>query len=454
MMDEKQRLDHKLADKARRAFIHLNEEWSYDLAPEYRIELNSEKMDAAHDALEQCLKRLILRTDEDSDIIREHGLQKVFQRLREVDAETASRLESAYNAALEFYRVKPEVFPDIPGSLEQYFGFAGSGKLYIKRKYLSLEGYGKEADLSYHELRTNWFTARLHAELLYACDRILCGQKSSVNVNTRVEWVINHYPFQSMGNYVEHKSAIENWCACVNETGSFTEALVNERRKGLGGAPIAWKICEWLREKYLAETKDWAIKYVLQRAETIPQGSVKTELEAILATLAETSYKLSVKSPSGAVLGDVIKLWDGTYQTSPMYVGRSVIVEDKKTAVACLVKETCTQVLVDGREGITPITVVRQDHRDFILDRSNHLSNSSEYGLTASYILQLWDGNHGFAEGEEVMLRICRTDCNGLDSFLKGVVQRINECGITVQGNDGFAECHTLGGEILSFSIW
>lgn len=122
----------------------------------------------------------------------------------------------------------------------------------------------------------------------------------------------------------------------------------------------------------------------------------------------------------------------------------SIIVDDEKTEVASLAQEISTQVLVDGRKGILPITVVGQDHRDFIPDRSNHLSNSSQYEFTASYTLQLWDNNHGFTAGQAVMLRICRLDCDGIDLFLKGVVQRINECGITVPGSDRVAECYTL----------
>ncbi len=448
-MDEKQLLDHKLAEKAHRAFGQLNEEWSYDEPPEYSIEINSDIMDMAHDALEQCLKRLILRTGKVSDIIREHGLQKVFQSLREVDTETANRLEAAYKAALDFYRVKPEVLPEIHGSLERYFDFAGSGELYIKRKYLSLEGYGKGADLSYHEQRTNLMTARIHAELLYVCDRMLCGQESVVNVNTRVERIIGSYLSQPIGNYVERKPAIDNWCACVNETGSFTEALLNELRKGTCGDPIARETCEWLREKYLVGEKDWAIEYVLQRAKTIPQGSIKTELKAVTSTHTETSRNLSVNSPSGVRLGYVIEIWDGTYQTLPTHRGMSVIVEDKKTAVAWLVQETSTQVLVDGRDVTAPITVVGQNHRKFIYNMSNYVPRSPQFGSTESYKLQLWDGNHGFAVGEAVMLRICRPDCAGIDLYLKGVVQQINGSEITVQGRDGFAKCHKLGGREL-----
>ena len=337
-MDEKQRLDHKLAEKARRAFRQLNEEWSYDLALEYQIEINSEKMDAAHDALEQCLKGLILRTGKVSGRINEHGLREVFLRLREVDIETADRLNAAYKAALEFYRVKPEVLPEIHGSLEQYFGFAGSRELYNRRKYIS-EDYRENADSLYHEQRTNLITARLHAELLYACDRVLRGQESAVNVNTRVNEIILGYKIQFTENYVERKSAIENWLTCVNESGSFTEALINERRKGSGGNPIAREICEWLRGEYLAETKDWAIQYVLQRAETILKGSVKTELKAELTKLTEPAHRLLVNSPDGVHLGHIIKLWDGTYQTRSAYNGNSVVVEDEKTAAAFLVHE-------------------------------------------------------------------------------------------------------------------
>ena len=416
---------------------------------EYSIEINSDIMDMAHDALEQCLKRLILRTGKVSDIIHEHGLRKVFQCLREVDADTANRLEAAYKAALDFYRVKPEVLPEIHGSLERYFDFAGSGDLYNKRKYLSLEGYGKDADLSYHEQRTNLMTARIHAELLYACDRVLCGQESVVNVNTRVERIIGSYLSQPIGNYVERKPAIDNWCACVNETGSFTEALLNELRKGTCGDPIARETCEWLREKYLVGEKDWAIEYVLQRAKTIPQGSVKTELKPVTSTHTETSRNLSVNSPSGVRLGSVIELWDGTYRTWPVHDRMRVFVEDEKTAVAWLVQETSTQVLVDGRDVTAPITVVGQNHRKFISDMSNYVPSSPQFGSTESYKLQLWDGNHGFAAGESVMLRICKPDCAGIDLYLKGVVQQINEGEITVQGRDGFAECHKLGGQEL-----
>jgi len=419
------------------------------MAPEYRIELNSEKMDMAHDALEQCLKRLILRTDEAPGIIREHGLQKVFQRLREVDTEIADRLEAAYKAALKFYRVKPEVLPEIHGSLERYFDFAGSGELYIKRKYLSLEGYEKEYDWSYHGQHTNLVPAMIHAELLYACEWVLRGQESNVNVNTRAERIIGRYLFQPIGDDVERKRAIENWCACVNETGSFAEALIKERHKGTGGDPIAREICEWLCGEYLAGKKDWAIEYVLQRAETILQGSVKTELKPEISTPTETSRNLSVNSPSGVFLGGIIEVWDGTYQTWPAHGGMNVIVEDKKTAVAWLVQETSTQVLVDGRDVTAPITVVGQDHQEFMPDMSNYVPSSPQFGSTASYKLKLWDGNHGFAAGEAVMLRICRLDCAGIDLYLKGVVQQINESEITVQGKDGFAECHKLGGQEL-----
>ena len=419
------------------------------MAPEYRVELNSEIMDMAHDALEQCLKRLILRTGKVSDIIREHGLQKIFQRLREVDTETANRLEAAHKAALKFYRVKPEVLPEIHGSLERYFDFAGSGELYLKRKYLSLEGYGKDADLSYHEQRTNLVTAMIHAELLYACEWSLLGQESAVNVNTRVERIIESYPFQLIGDYVERKPEIENWIACVNETGSFAEALINERRKGTCGNPIAREICEWLLVQYFTEAKDWAIKYVLQRAETVQQGSVKTELKPVISTHTKTSRNLSVNSPSGVRLGSVIELWDGTYRTWPVHDRVRVFVEDEKTAVACLTQETSTQVLVDGRDVTAPITVVGQDHRKFISDMSNYVPSYPQFGSTESYKLQLWDGNHGFAAGEAVMLRICKLDCAGIDLYLKGVVQQINGSEITVQGRDGFAECHKLGGQEL-----
>lgn len=448
-MDEKQRLDHKLSDKARRAFNQLNEEWSYDMAPEYRIELNSEKMDMAHDALEQCLKRLILRTGKVSDIIREHGLQNVFRRLREFDTETANRLEAAYKAALDFYRVKPEVLPEIHGSLERYFDFAGSGELYTKRKYLSLEGYEKEYDLSYHEKRTNLVTAMIHAELLYACEWVLRGRESAINVNTRVEGIIGRYLLQPIGNDVERKRAIENWCACVNETGSFAEVLIKERSKGVSGNPIAQETCEWLLVQRFTEAKDWAIQYVLQRANTILQGSIKTELKPEISTPTETSPVLSVNSPSGVFLGNIIELWDGTYQTYPVHGGMNVFVEDKKTAIACLVQETSTQVMVDGRDVTAAITVVGQDHRKFISDMSNYVPSYPQFGSTESYKLQLWDGNHGFAAGESVMLRICKLDCAGIDLYLKGVVQQINEGEITVQGRDGFAECHKLGGQEL-----
>ena len=452
-MNEKQRLDHKLADKARRAFSQLNEEWSYDSESEYRIELNSEKMDIAHNALEQCLKRLILRTGKVSGRISEHGLQKVFQRLREVDKETANRLEAAYKVALDFYRVKPEVLPEIHGSLERYFDFAGSGELYTKRKYLSLEGYEKEYDWSYHGQHTNLVPAMIHAELLYACEWVLRGQESAINVNTRVEEIIGRYLLQPIGNDVERKRAIENWCACVNETGSFAEALVKELREGTGGDPIAKEIYERLRWQCLAGTKDWAIEYVPQCAETIPQGSVKTELKPEISTPTETSHNLLVNSPSGVFLGSIIELWDGTYQTRPGHGGMRVFVEDKNTAVACLVQETSTQVLVDGRDVTAPITVVGQDHREFVPDWSNRSSNSPQFGFTASYKLQLWDGNHGLEAGAEIMLRICQTDCNGSDSFLKGVVHRINGSEITVQGGHGIAECHELGGRDLIYFI-
>ena len=452
-MDEKQRLDHKLAKKAHRAFGQLNEEWSYDSDSEYRVELNSEKMDIAHNALEQCLKRLILRTGKISGRISEHGLQKVFQRLREVDKETANRLEAAYKAALDFYRVKPEVLPEIHGSLERYFDFAGSGELYTKRKYLSLEGYEKEYDWSYHGQHTNLVPAMIHAELLYACEWVLRGQESAINVNTRVERIIGSYIFQPIGDDVERKRAIENWLACVNEARSFAEALVNELRKGTGGDPIAKEIYEQLRWQCLAGTKDWAIEYVLQRAETIPQGSVKTELKPEISTPTETSRNLSVNSPSGVFLGGIIEVWDGTYQTWPVHGGMNVIVEDKKTAVACLVQGSSTQVMVDGRDDIASITVVGQDHREFMPDMSNYVPRSPQFGSTESYKLQLWDGNHGFAAGEAVMLRICRPDCDGLDQFLKGVVQRINGSEITVQGGHGIAECHELGGRDLIYFI-
>lgn len=452
-MDEKQRLDHKLAYKARRAFSQLNKEWSYDSESEYRIELNSEKMDIAHNALEQCLKRLILRTGKVSGRISEHGLQKVFQRLREVDKETANRLEAAYKVALDFYRVKPEVLPEIHGSLERYFDFAGSGELYTKRKYLSLEGYEKEYDWSYHGQHTNLVPAMIHAELLYACEWVLRGQESTVNANTRVERIIGSYRYQLMGDYVERKRSIENWIACVHKAGSFAEALVNEWRKGTDGDPIARKICEGLRGEYLAGKKDWAIEYVLQRANTIPQGSIKTELKPVISTPTETSRNLSVNSPSGVFLGGIIELWDGTYQTWPGHGGMRVFVEDKNTAVACLVQETSTQVMVDGREDIAYITVVGQDHWEFMPDWSNRSSNSPQFGSTESYKLQLWDGNHGFMAGETVMLRICQPDCDGLDQLLKGVVQQINGSEITVQGRDGFAECHKLGGRDLIYFI-
>ena len=452
-MYEKQRLDHKLSKKAHRAFGHLNKEWSYDSESEDRIELNSEKMDIAHNALEQCLKRLILRTGKVSGRISKHGLREVFLLLRKVDAETANRLEAAYKAALDFYRVKPDVLPIIHGSLERYFDFAGSRELYNKRKYLSLEGYEKEYDLGYHGQHTNLVTSMIHAELLYACEWVLRGQESAINVNTRVEGIIGRYLLQPIGNDVERKRAIENWLACVNEARSFAEALVNELRKGTGGDPIAKEIYEQLRWQCLAWTKDWAIKYVLQRAETIPQGSVKTELKPETTTFTETSRKLSVKSPSGVFLGNVIELWDGTYQTSPTYCGMNVFVEDEKTAVACLVQETSTQVLVDGRDVTAPITVVGQDHWEFMPDWSNRSSNSPQFGSTESYKLQLWDGNHGFMAGETVMLRICQPDCDGLDQLLKGVVQQINGREITVQGRDGFAECHKLGGRELIYFI-
>lgn len=423
------------------------------MAPEYRVELNSEKMDMAHDALEQCLKRLILRTGKVSGRISEHGLREVFLLLRKVDAETADRLEEAYKAALDFYRVKPDVLPIIHGSIEQYFDFAGSRELYNKRKYLSLEGYEKEYDLGYHGQHTNPVTSMIHAELLYACEWVLRGQESAINVNTRVERIIGSYRYQLMGDYVERKRAIENWIACVHKVGSFAEALVNEWRKGTDGDPIARKICEGLRGEYLVGKKDWAIEYVLQRANTIPQGSIKTELKPVISAPTETSRNLLVNSPSGVFLGGIIEIWDGIYQTWPGHDGMNVFVEDKKTAVACLVQETSTQVMVDGREDISSITVVGQDHREFMPDWSNRSSNSPQFGSTASYKLQLWDGNHGFAADEAVMLRICQPDCDGFDQFLKGVVQQINGSEITVHGGHGIVECHKLGGRELVYFI-
>ena len=403
-----------------------------DLSREYMLVRITNRAPIAHLAIERGLKYLYYQAGGDKK--RTHDLPALYSLVKEKDAPSANYLAHAYNEIISFFQFDLGDKQYLR-SLDTYFGATGTGKVFERMRYWTLE----------HKVIPS-LDLTIHREILYALGRLLLDDTEETVV-TRVERCITQalwydHSFSYSSDDVERREAINGyyrWLFGTHTSGRHVLKEAVDANFAVHGADEF--AMQHVRKSYdsLQETKDVAVRYYLITLRYLPRDS-QPQFDGPRPGLQFNVEKtfVSIDTPAKYPIGYAEQRHDGSWQVCP-HSEENVIAEDQADAVNYVCNASTRKVVVrvlDEQRVLHLVTDFDFFHSDthivFVGDDADVAA--IDFDALASYKLEFWDSEHGLEVGDAIEAVMHRRQ--GVASCLKGHVSEVNGHKVIVQGLD------------------
>ena len=417
-----------------------------DSAPMQRdmvLEVNfvqlTNRVPIAHLAIERGLKALI--TDAGAKRENTHSLQKLYRRLKECDAASATFLNLAFSDAVDFF----EYNTNVEGlchfrSLDAYLSKTGHADAFNALRYWAIGENPKDED------PILYISPPIHRELLCALASLI-GADSNTIVSQRVESQLQQAMFHARDMWYTSDDSLKkqsihvylNWLFNVHKTrrGALQEAV--SLKFNVADDEFTKRTLEAAHAE-LKQSSDPAVRYLIHRLSYLPKGSQRRNRDAIpdLNWLDDDQTFGEVLTSAGTFLGFVERYPDGGWGIQPSESGL-VQVTDVAEALAdakhYLVNRLTHQVdVIMNGEPKTLRVVGESRYLFFSTSDAEWTTDCDQIELKKEYELEFWDNTHGLASGDQIVVELRRHEFPGLIDILEGEVHSIDGHKVSIEG--------------------
>ena len=405
-----------------------------DLVPETNDVQLTNRVPIAHLAIERGLKALIVEAGGPAE--RTHGLDELYQDLKQHNQESAGYLATAFEDAVSFfgYNVNIKGFKQFC-SLDDYLSKVGNEKAFEALRYWAIGETSKgESPISY-------ISPPIHRELLCALWCLFLPSRRET-VSERVEQEVAYAMFE--GRQQIHYNADDT--SKKQTIYWYRDWLVRDHTTRRGALKEAVRqnfvikdddefVSQTLRDTYtdLQQSEDPAVQYFVRTLTYLPKGSQLPNSDAVpeVQWYNQDQTRGVVITPAGTRLGVIEKYPDGAWGIIPREDGliqASDIAEAIADAKHYLVNRLTRQVTVNVNGKLKQLRIVSQ--RDFF-PRTQDAECSAE-----TYELEFWNGEHALQPGEVISIELRPKGSRGYASVLEGTVITVAEQKVSIAGTE------------------
>ena len=395
----------------------------------------------AHLSIERALKSLLLRNGLDikQPEHRHHNLHTHLKTLRKCDADTAEYLDSAFDAAVQFYGLNPNCSElNHLGSLSIYLSTTGTDAAFQTMRYWEL-------DQSPDELVGRMWLP-IHLEFLRALREVyLSGDRArNRTVVDRVEMSVR----QAMSSAIDlayapgsvRETEVKAYIAWLRTHASFRCALTEAVRSRFRFGNEFMNQVVAQAYSHLQQSRDPAVLYLTERVDVLPRQSrdVIPGVEWI-GPIKERHGRVS--TPSGHCLGFIDRSADGVWHITPMRdgaVGVAARAETQTDARCYLAQLLSAPANLTIGELPTTARLIGEEHSRIQL---NHLQDLVEHAtneqvISRSHKLEFWSTDHAIEVGHEITVEVRDGHQTNIIHVLEGQVSDVEDHVVYVVGHD------------------
>ena len=411
-----------------------------DLIRETNYVQLTNRVPIAHLAIERGLKALI--SDGRGDAKQIHGLNKLYQDLKEYDKESADYLGGAFEDAVSFfgYQVGRPRFGHFR-SLENYLAKVGTEKAFEELRYWAI------GESSKGESPIPFISPPIHRELLCALWCVFRGPTRWETVSTRVEREVGQamfhrrHLFETAEDEGEEQSIrwYKDWL--FNDHSTRRDALKDAVRMNFAVTKGDGFLRQTLYDAYidLSNSKDPAVLYFIRKLKYLPSGSQRRDPDAVPEVqFNQEKTRGIVLTPAGTCLGSIDKLADGAWEITPNEDGLGPVAEIAES------QADAKNYLVNRRTGRVTVTTNGESRLLRILTQwggfpqfRQTTSEESTEGVgfhTTIYDLEFWDTSHGVTNGDEISIMLESEEYDRSATWLQGIVMGVDNHWVSILG--------------------
>ena len=395
----------------------------------------------AHLSIERALKTLIKGAGVRPP--KWHDLKLLYEKLQQLDPESAKYLEEAFGAAVRHYRYNPNAANMTHlQTLESYLDVAGSDRAFQDVRYWEL-------NQSLDEVILTRIYLTLHIELLHALrELLLAPQRSKETVVGRVERVVAEamFPMPDLSNVPGTTKGVSvqayrNWLSgFTTRSEALAEAV--HKRFHIGDDFMDNIVAK--ANQQLLQSSDPAVRYFVSSLDVLPLQQ-RDVVPCVEWWGPEKERYGCVKTPAGTVLGYIDRGLDDLWNIIPSRngpVGVSAKATTQKDAQCYLANlhSKPAKIKVAGKD----VSLRLVGEGDYISDR-NYPELMKRWGgkgddTTWTHKIALWDKDHGIKTGDKFKLTL-ELGTTGMDRavhIVEGTVTDVQGHEVYLSGDDIF----------------
>ena len=411
-----------------------------DMVPEVNFVQLTNRVPIAHLAIERGLKALI--TDAGAKRENTHSLRKLYRRLKECDAASATFLNLAFSDAVDFF----EYNTNVEGlchfrSLDAYLSKTGHADAFNALRYWAIGENPKDGD------PIPYISPPVHRELLCALASLI-GADSNTIMSQRVESQLLQAMFHARDMWYTSDDSLKkqsihvysNWLFNVHKTrrGALQEAV--SLKFNVADDEFTKRTLEAAHAE-LKQSSDPAVRYLIHRLSYLPKGSQRRNRDAIpdLNWLNDDQTFGEILTPAGHPLGFVQRYADGGWGILPYWSQASDIAETLADAKRYLVNRFTHSVDVAVNGDTKPLRIVGEErYLLFSASGAEWTPSVDLIDLNQKYELVFWDDNHGLSKGDSIIVKPFRKESRRFIRILEGKVDSVVGHKVSVEGIHDF----------------
>ena len=411
------------------------------------------RVSLAHLSIERTMKFLIEEAGQGYN--KDHHLPRHLEKLRQCEPETVKFLEKAFADAVRHYRfnINARGMGHLK-SLEEYLKVTGSGEGFDNVRYWELN----------QSLLVRGLSLNLHLELLHALREVLVSpgrERLKRTVPMRVEEAVIASINKGIRCFVgsEKESAANSYVEWVKNLGfeNHREAITAAFKEGLAtGHDYTARVVRGVQQELLDST-DPAVKYFADTLDVLPRQP-RNVIPCVEWRGPQKEQDGFVKTPAGAVLGEIERRHDGLWLITPWRDG--MIKVDAKagsqTDARCYLAALLTrpvQVTVDGRTETLRVVTMSDalfHHARYVLP--DDLYDSFGVLSDQTYEIVFWNKDHGLEVHNTVEVELPEfadeatfmgmefpepaESPSSLVQIIKGIVTNVAEHVVSIKGSE------------------
>lgn len=374
----------------------------------------------AHLSIERALKFLIKRAG--GPLIEKHDLDLQLRTLVRHDPVSAIFLIHSFQTAVRHYRFNPN--PDHVGhlrSLQSYLEEAGSNAAFQSVPYWEL-AQSRDA------LVLRRVNLTLHIELLHALHELLNSRRPENTVVSRVECAAQEAmwsdPELAYSPGTAKEDSVHSYLKWLNGFASHREALAEaaSQQFTIGDEFANGMVLRAYQS--LLKSPDQAVFYFADTLIVLPKQprDVIPPVEWLGDPPSRTGL---VKAPSGVVLGEIARRWDGLWTVSPFHNRVPDAKARNRTDAQCYLASLFVPLAeLSVNDEVRQLRIVVNDETTstWSQNRSSFKNKSVADHERHPIKVVLWDAGHGLQVGDSITVRVSQRHRSPLLDVLKGEV--------------------------------